>query len=131
MKIAQIWRDVRGAAAIEFGLTAPFFFVAVFGIVNAGVVLWTQLGLQHGTEMASRCASVNTILCPDDNSVKNFARSQALGLYLNPSIFTISPGDCGGVQVSASYSHNIFGFVTWGGTPLLSIQLSARSCFPK
>ena len=66
MKIAQIWRDLRGAAAIEFGLTAPFFFVAVFGIVNAGILLWTQLGLQHGTEMASRCASVNAILCPDE-----------------------------------------------------------------
>jgi Flp pilus assembly protein TadG len=131
MKIAELWNDFRGAAAIEFGFTAPFFFAAVFGIVNAGMVLWTQLGLQHGTEMASRCASVNAILCPDDNSIKEFARTQALGLNIDPSIFTVAPGGCGGVQVSASYPYNIVGFVTWGGTPLLSMQLAARSCFPK
>ena len=31
----------------------------MFGLVQAGLLLWTQSGLQHGVEVAARCASVN------------------------------------------------------------------------
>ena len=126
-----MWRDARGEAAIEFGFTAPFFFVVLFGIVNVGLALWTQIGLQHGAEMAARCASINTTLCPNDDSTRNFAVSQSLGLKPDPTIFTIGSGGCGGIQVSAIYPYTVFGFVTWGGTPLLSVDLSATSCSPK
>src|SRR6476620_485714 len=131
MKTSKIWREVSGSVAAEFGLTAPYFLVAVFGIVNAGLLLWTQLGLQHGVEMAARCGSVNTTLCPDNDAIKTYAGTQTLGFPVSASNFTIAPGDCGGIQVSGNYPYNIFGFVKWGGTPLVSINLSAQSCFPK
>jgi Flp pilus assembly protein TadG len=129
MTLGRIWRDVRGAAAVELGFTAPFFFVVLFGVVNSGMVLGTQIALQHGAEMAARCASVDKTACGSDASIKQYAAQQAPAPNLGPDVFVVSKPACG-IQVDATYTYNIFGFVTWGGTPLVSLALSARSCFP-
>jgi hypothetical protein len=59
MKLKLIRDDTRGAALVEFTFTFPFFLLLMFGLVQAGLLLYTQAGLQHGVEMAARCASVN------------------------------------------------------------------------
>ena len=51
--------DTRGNALLEFTVTIPFFLLLMFGLVQAGLLLWTKAGLQHGVEVATRCASVN------------------------------------------------------------------------
>src|SRR5437016_2558775 len=56
-------RNDRGASAIEFALTAPVFFMTLIGLIQCSLLLWAQFGLQHGVEMAARCASINTSLC--------------------------------------------------------------------
>ncbi|WGR95589.1 pilus assembly protein [Bradyrhizobium sp. ISRA435] len=87
---AALWRDRRGASALEFGLIAPLFFAFVFGIVEVGLLLWTQAGLQHGVEIAARCATVNTTLCPTNKPdvIATYASQQAFGLNLPASTFT-------------------------------------------
>lgn len=126
MRLAQACRDTRGTSAIEFGLTAPAFFMIIFGIIECGLLLWTQLGLQHGAEMAARCASVNTIICGSVSAIQSYAAQQTFGLNPAPSTFTVITPACGN-QVSASYT---YGFITtYFGTPTLT--LSAQSCFPK
>jgi Flp pilus assembly protein TadG len=128
MKLGHICRDTRGTTAVEFAFTAPIFFALVFGIIQGGSLLWTQVGLQHGTEMAARCAALNdTTLCGTTaSSIKSYAAQEAFGLNLSPSIFSVSTPACG-YQISASYA---FQFVTtYFGTP--SLTLSAQSCFPK
>jgi Flp pilus assembly protein TadG len=45
--------------SVEFTFTLPFFFILIFGLVKAGLLLWAQVGLQHGVELAARCASVS------------------------------------------------------------------------
>ena len=59
MKLKQIRDDTRGNALVEFTFTFPFFLLLMFGLVQAGLLLYTQNGLQHGVEVAARCASVN------------------------------------------------------------------------
>ena len=126
MRLAQACSDERGASAVEFGLTAPIFFMFLFGIIECGLVLWTQFGLQHGAEMAARCASVNKIICGSVSDIQSYAAKETFGLNPAPSTFTISTPACGN-QVSASYT---FQFVTtYFGAPTLTI--SAQSCFPK
>ena len=118
--------DSQGATAVEFGLTAPVFFAMLFGILEFAMLLWTQLGLQHATEMAARCASVNSSTCGSTANIQSFAAQQAYGLNPAPSTFTVSTPTCGN-QVSASYT---FAFVTsYFGVP--TIALNAQSCFPK
>ena len=59
MKLKQIRDDTRGNTLVEFSITFPFFLLLTFGLVQAGLLLYTQNGLQHGVEVAARCASVN------------------------------------------------------------------------
>lgn len=120
-----MYRDVSGASALEFGLTAPVFFLVIFGIIEGGLLLWTQLGLQHGTELAARCAGINKTLCGTTNAIQNYAAQQSYGLNPSPSTFSVSVAACGQL-VTASYT---FRFVTsyWSRPNLV---LTAQACFP-
>jgi Flp pilus assembly protein TadG len=125
-KLTRIARDERGASALEFALIAPAFFLFIFGIIEFGLLFWTQIGLQHGAEMAARCASINANLCLTNNpsTITTYAMQQAYGLTLPVSTFTYSTAACGN-QVSATYS---FAFV---GLPNLGpLTITAQSCFP-
>ncbi len=126
MKRANIWRDEQGTSAVEFALIAPVFFLFIFGIIAFGLLFWTQIGMQHGAEMAARCASINTTLCPTSNpsAITNYALQQALGLSLPSSTFTYSTPACGN-QVSASYTFEFPDILN--RSPL---TLTAQACFP-
>ena len=99
------------------------------------MLFWTQVGLQHGAEMAARCASIgqgsdlagiNTTLCPNGNpsAVTNYAMQQALGLSLPASTFTYSTPACGN-QVSASFCVRFSDILN-----LRTLTLTAQACFP-
>ena len=126
MKIVRILQDQRGTTAIEFALTAPAFFLFILGIFGCGLLFWTQVALQHGAEMAARCASINSALCPtsDPTAISNYAAQQTLGLNPPLSTFIYSTPACGN-QVSASY--------TFQFTKLLNLSpltLTAKACYP-
>ncbi|WP_074121820.1 TadE/TadG family type IV pilus assembly protein [Bradyrhizobium sp. AS23.2] len=124
MNVQGLWRDTRGATALEFALTAPAFFLFIFGIIEFGLVLWTQIGLQHGAEFAARCASVNPALCPSGSAITRFAAQQALGLSLPAQTFTYSTPACGN-QVSAMYAFQFPQILN-----LSPVTLTAQACFP-
>lgn len=126
MKRRSLWHDTAGSSAVELGMTAPFFFALLFGLIEGALVLWTQLGLQHATAMAARCASIDVSTCKDSGTVQSYAVQQTFGVNPPASTFSFTTPSCGN-QVSASYKYN---FVTTSfGTP--SLTLTARSCFPK
>lgn len=124
MKPKSFCQDSCGASALEFALTAPVFFLFIFGIIEFGLLFWTQLGLQHGTEMAARCVSVNPALCPTTNAITSYAAQQAFGLSLPAQTFTYSTPVCGN-QVSASYAFQFPQILN-----LSPLTLTAQACFP-
>jgi Flp pilus assembly protein TadG len=125
MMLRQIYRDTRGATAVEFAMTAPVFIAMLFGIIQLGSLLWTQLGLQHGVEMAARCASVNTTVCGNTASIQNYAVGESFGLNPPASTFTVTAASCGN-QVNANYTYQFLrAYFPWP-----SLTLGARSCFP-
>lgn len=48
----------RGAAALEFALIAPFFFLVVFGGIEIGFMFRSNLALEDTTRTAARVGSV-------------------------------------------------------------------------
>jgi Flp pilus assembly protein TadG len=125
VRLRKIHRDVCGASAVEFALTAPIFFLIIFGIIEGGLLVWTQLGLQHGAELAARCAGVNKTLCGTSSAIQNYAAQQSYGLNPSPSTFSVSAAACGQL-VTASYT---FRFITtYWNTP--NLALTAQACFP-
>jgi len=118
-------RENSGATAVEFALTMPLFLALLIGGVQFGLALWTQFGLQYGSEAAARCASITTTTCSTSGQIAAYAANHALGLSVPSSAFSVSTPSCGN-QVSASYPYTFYTLLF--GTPTLT--LTARSCFP-
>jgi Flp pilus assembly protein TadG len=147
MKPKQLWDDSGGSALVEFTIMFPLFLMLMFGVLQAGLLLYTQLGLQHGVEVAARCASVNYSanqlglsqscfsVAPNTVTTSNItAYAQANSWGINPSsaVYTVTGGNntvntCGttpGYNVSASYTYNAMRYLFFG------LTLRAQSCFP-
>ena len=120
------WPDRSGASALEFGLIAPFFFAFLFGVIEFGLLMWTQVGMQHAVAVTARCASVNATLCPTGNpsAIATYATQQAFGLSLPSSTFTYSAAACGS-QVSANFQFQFPQILN-----LAPFTLTAAACFP-
>jgi Flp pilus assembly protein TadG len=118
-----------GAAAIEYAIVLPVLLLLVFGIIDVGRLLWTYTTLVRAGEAAARCYAVKAAGCTTVDEVQNYAVSQAWGLTVAASSFTVATSTCG-AQVSASY---VFGFVipwvsAYGSAN--SITLNTTACFP-
>lgn len=125
MRLMKVWWDTHGTTAVEFALIAPAFILVLFGIIEIGLLLWTQIGLQHGAEMAARCASVNKTLCGNANDISSYAAQQAFGLNFPASTFVVSAPPCGN-QVSANYPYRFLELFS-----STTLTLNAQACFPK
>ena len=148
MNPRHLYDDQQGAAMVEFSVVVPLLVAVTFGLLEVGLLLWAQVGLQHGVEMAARCASTSDLAikfgklnaasnptpCYNSNgsasanasTVQAYAASNSFGLNPPASAFTVSYDDAAcpeGNLVSASYP---FTAITY----LFSTTLTAKSCYP-
>ncbi len=149
MNLKDLRDDTRGAALVEFAVTLPIFFLLMFGGLQAALMLWAQIGLQHGVETAAYCASVSDAaiaagLNPATNptpcysvagnaaanaaTVKSYAASNSSGFNPPASAFSVSvnstsPACANGNLVTASYPFTAIHYV-------FSMTLTAKSCYP-
>lgn len=117
----RIAGDERGAAAIEFAITSPVYFLALLALVQGGLWLWTDVSLQRAADAAARCGALST--CTD---VPTYAANNVVGMSVPSSAFSVSAASCG-EQVSAAYAVPT---ITSGlGLPNITVHVSA--CYPK
>jgi Flp pilus assembly protein TadG len=154
MILRHILHDTRGSTLVEFTLTLPLFIFTIFGIVQAGLLIWAQIGLQHGVDMAARCMSISTsaylsgqinptscftayppnatasdLVQSNISAIQQYAATQSYGLSPAPSNFAASTPACG-YSVSANYPFNLLGGETVPGVLyVFSLTLSAQSCY--
>ena len=148
--IRRIIRDEQGGAIVESTITMWVFLLLTIGITQAGLIMWSAVGLEHGAEMAARCASVSDAAidagldpstthtpCYSTNTkgasnntstVKTYAVSNSWGVGVPSSAFTVSSGSSGTCaspynQVSSSYSLTLMNYL-FGTT-----NLSPLSCY--
>lgn len=125
MTLVRFLRDRSGVAAVEFVMLSPVAFGLLFAIIDAGFLIFTQVGLEHAVESAARCSAINSTVCGTASSIKSYAVTQAYGLAISSGAFSYVQTSCGNV-VSASYTYTYFSssFLT------ASIPLTAQACFP-
>ena len=134
---------------VENTITMLVFVLLTMGITQAGLIMWSAVGLEHGVEMAARCASVSDAaidaglvpstatptLCyttstkgatNNQSTVKAYAVSQSWGVGVPSRAFTppAGSGACASPsnQVSSSYSPTLMNY-------LFSPHLSPLSCY--
>lgn len=119
----------RSSVALEYGLIAPMLLVLVLGIIDTGRLLWTYTTLYRATEAAARCGAINATTCATATQIKAYAVTEAWGLTIDASAFTVATQSCG-LQVSASYDFSsiIPGFDLVA--PIGLITLQTRACYP-
>jgi Flp pilus assembly protein TadG len=112
-----------GTTAVETAIVLPVFLLMLFAIIEGGLLLWTQSTLQFAVEAAARCAAVNTTQCGSSSAIQSYAASQAFGMTISSSSFSVSQPSCG-YQVSISYPFSFIVQEIFPGT----ITLNAASC---
>ena len=131
---------------VENTITMLVFVLLTMGITQVGLIMWSAVGLEHGVEMAARCASVSdaaidagldptTTPTPcyststkgasnNTSTVKAYAVSNSWGVGVPSSAFSFPSGSCASPsnQVSSSYSETLMNY-------LFSPHLSPLSCY--
>jgi len=106
----------RGAAAVEFAIVAPLFFMLVFGCIEFGRALMVQQILTNTSRVGARQAI--TLNATESNVVStaaNFATSASvIGtiITVTPDPATAAAGDMVSVTVSVPFSN-----VSWIPAP--------------
>ena len=158
MKPRQVWDDMEGSALVEFTVTLPLFILLTFGLLQAGLLLYTKAGLQHGVEAAARCASVNysanqlglgqscfivsgSAIAPGRVSITNikqYAQQNSWGInqgIANLNSFIVSGGSPN-ANTCGTTTNPVPGYLVSVSHQyniiryLFSPTLSAQSCFP-
>lgn len=115
----------RGAVAIEYGIILPVLIVLVFGLIDTGRLIWTQTTLDRATETAARCGAVDAVQCGTAAQVRDHAASEAYGLQIEASAFTVAAKSCG-VEVKAEYPFKLL--IPW--IARTDLTLTASACYP-
>jgi Flp pilus assembly protein TadG len=128
---------------VEFALVAPVFFALLFGIIEFGRALWTQLALQQTAIVAARCMAVPQSACASDitytyDATKTMTFIQQVanqwGVSLSSAdIAQNNAANCGGesgfaeVSLAISFRSVVPQLLNFpdGGIPL-----TATACFP-
>lgn len=130
---SRVTSRTNGTVAIEYGFILPVLLLFTLGIMDAGRLLWTYMTLYRATEAAARCGAVNSTLCGTSGQIAAYAVTQAWGLTIASSAFTVTTPTCG-VQVRGTYT---FQFVIPWFSPIQplgsanTIHLSATACDTK
>jgi Flp pilus assembly protein TadG len=122
-------RGRRGAAAIEYGLILPGVLLFVIGIIDVSRLLWTYTTLNRAVEAAARCGAIDIIDCGTTALVQNRGVTEAWGLNVTASAFTVSKPACG-LQVVANYSFVFAIPALVGASPLGTVTLGPTACYP-
>jgi Flp pilus assembly protein TadG len=154
MKLKLLWHDTRGAVIVEFSVTIAFFLSLTFGLVQAGLLLWTYSGLQHGVEVAARCASVNysanqlglgkscftvdgaavapsTVIADTTNTyIEKYAQQNSFGLVPAYTSFTVTMSNSS-AKCGTNFGYLVRATYTFDVLHyIFSVPLTAASCFP-
>jgi Flp pilus assembly protein TadG len=55
--------SIKGSAAIEFAMVAPFFFLLLMGTIEAGIIFFAQSALQNAVNDAARMVRTGQTAC--------------------------------------------------------------------
>lgn len=60
-RLHQLKTNESGAAVIEFAVVSGVFFMLMFGIIEYGMIMMTQIAIESATNQVGRSASLGTV----------------------------------------------------------------------
>jgi Flp pilus assembly protein TadG len=126
-------RARSGSTAVEFALIAGVFLTLCMGILEAGLLMWTQGALQSTASLTARCAAIASPDCTTGTTPQQYAVAAAQNWVFAGVVTTVTP------TTTACTSGAIYQKVTitsayWAGgflpPPLNGKTLTAVAYFP-
>jgi Flp pilus assembly protein TadG len=122
----SLFKNNRGATAVEFALVALPVLWFILGIVQTGWIVWIDNLLYISVHTAARCGAVNstTLPCKGSGSTNMINTAKLVFQPMSSATFTNNSncsGD-GGAGLVGTYNVSIV-FV-------VNLQLTAQSCYP-
>lgn len=107
MRRLSLFRDQRGASALEFALMAPVFFSVLIGAAQMGILFFANTGLQHAVGEGARVAMI--FPRPSTETIRQAVKDARYGLdpaYLvgEPVVTIDETGDPDFAEISWSYN---------------------------
>jgi hypothetical protein len=99
--------DNSGVSAVEFAIVAPVLFTLMFGIWNAGIVLFAQNGVRNAVESGARHATI--FPRPTEQQIKKVVTDRyygpSQGKIEEPKLTYSLQNNSPIVTISMSYTH--------------------------
>ncbi len=125
--LRTLWTDRSGATAVEFALIAPLLFMLLFGLVEAGRLVFVQAALHSSLSDAARCAAINPSGCSTAKAlalkIEAGMADLAAPMPFDPDWLTIAEAPCG-LSLSARLPYQPI-ILTIAD---ISMTLSAEAC---
>jgi Flp pilus assembly protein TadG len=77
-RVADLAKDVRAAAVLEFAFAAPILIMLLIGISQLGLAFYAGAGLKHGVAEGARLATI--FPRPSDATIVSKINSESFGL---------------------------------------------------
>ena len=126
-------KDRRGAAAVEFAVVAPVFFLLIFGMIEYGRMVMVQQILTNASREGARVGVLDGSTTTDVNNAVNTYLTSA---HITGATITPSPNPPSSAAYSAPVTITVsvpFSQVSWlpspmflGGTTLTSSSVMRR-----
>lgn len=108
----------RGQALVEFALVVPFFFLLLFGIIEAGRFIFYYESLSHATREGARYAIVNganTLGCPSGPAAPGTSACDTSGANVVARVRQAALGvPSGGITVNRCWWYTACDYGTHG-----------------
>lgn len=137
-----IWKNNKGASAVEFTLVLPILIVLLFGIVEFGLLMYNKAVITNASREGARAGIVFSPRPGEPAKkavVKNYADAHVVSFPKGVTNPDVPSGQCtafgNDLIVDVSYQHNFLVFsglvnlLTPGGSGAMpgAITLSART----
>jgi len=121
----KLFRNNRGAAAVEFALVALPVMLFILGIMQTAWIVWIDNLLQVSVNTAARCGAVNSITLPCTGGTTANMITTANKVFgpLSGATFSANGSSCStGTGLVGTYKVSIV-FV-------VNLTVTAKSCYP-
>jgi Flp pilus assembly protein TadG len=125
----RLWRNQRGATAVEFALVAPIFLIMAFGVVEMARAMFIKSALQFAVEETSRYALVNTSVSTTTLSTYANTSLSNSGANITGASFSVVQETTGSrtfMSITGTYNFTVLVPLV----PIPDVTLSAKSRVP-